>query len=72
MHALAPTNRLIAANNPELAVYHMHDPAQDRPMVKAIAYLRLKRLRLGRTYERFLKQRLAPAATVILLEGHCD
>jgi hypothetical protein len=68
MHALAPTTRLIARNNPEISVYHMHDPAQDRPMLQAMAYLRLKRLRLGRAYERFLEQRLAPGATIIQLE----
>jgi hypothetical protein len=68
MHALAPITRLIAGNNPEVAVYHMHDPAQDRPMLQAMAYLRLKRLRLGRSYERFLEQRLAPGATIIQLE----
>ncbi len=68
MHALAPTVRQVAANNPELAVYHMHDPAQDRPMVEAMAYLRLKRLALGRPYERFLEERLAPGATIVQLE----
>jgi hypothetical protein len=68
MHALAPTTRLVARKNPEVSVYHMHDPAQDRPMLQAIAYLRLKRLRLGRAYERFLEQRLTPGATIIQLE----
>lgn len=68
MRALAPMARRVAANNPEIAVHHMHDPAQDRPMLEAMAYLRLKRLRLGRVYERFLEQRLAPGATVIQLE----
>lgn len=68
MHALAPITRLIAGNNPEVSVYHMHDPAQDRPMLQAMAYMRLKRLRLGRAYERFLEERLAPGGTVIQLE----
>lgn len=68
MRALAPLATRIAEHNPELAVYHMHDPAQDRPMLEAMAYLRLKRLRLGRAYERFLEERLAPGGTIILLE----
>ncbi|WP_188189397.1 hypothetical protein [Nonomuraea sp. SYSU D8015] len=68
MHALAPTARLIAENNPDLSVYHMHDPAQDRPMLEAMAYMRLKRLRLGRAYERFLEERLVEGGTVILLD----
>lgn len=68
MAALAPTTRAVAARNPDLAVYHMHDPAQDRPMLEAMAYLRLKRRRLGETYERFLSERLAPGATIVLSE----
>jgi hypothetical protein len=68
MDALRPTTRLVARNNPEVSVHHMHDPAQDRPMLQAMAYLRLKRQRLGRAYERFLEQRLSPGATIIQLE----
>jgi hypothetical protein len=68
LHAVAPIARRIAARNPELAVYHMHDPAQDRPMLQSLAYLRLKRRSLGRTYERFLEERLAPGAAIILLD----
>jgi hypothetical protein len=68
MEALAPTTRLIADNNPRVSVYHMHDPAQDRPMLEAMAYMRLKRLRLGRPYERFLEENLAPGATIIQVE----
>jgi hypothetical protein len=72
MHAIAPLAKRVADQNPDLAVYHMHDPAQDRPMLEAMAYLRLKRLRLGRTYERFLEERLEPGGTIILLECACD
>jgi hypothetical protein len=68
MEALAPTTRLIAENNPRVSVYHMHDPAQDRPMLEAMAYMRLKRHRLGRPYERFLEENLAPGATIIQVE----
>jgi hypothetical protein len=69
MEALAPTARLVAQRNPEVAVYHMHDPAQDRPMVEGMAYLRLKRHTLGRTFERFLEQRLAPGGTILVTEN---
>jgi hypothetical protein len=50
-------------------VYHMHDPAQDRPMVQAMAYMRLKRHRLGTAYRTFLEQQLAPGGTIIQFEG---
>jgi hypothetical protein len=68
MDALAPTVRTVAANNPEVSVYHMHDPAQDRPMLEAMAYLRLKRHTLGRVYERFLEQNLTPGGTLLIVE----
>jgi hypothetical protein len=68
MEALAPTARLIAQRNPEVAVHHMHDPAQDRPMLEGMAYLRLKRRILGRTWERFLEERLAPGGTILVVE----
>ncbi|PZF90082.1 hypothetical protein [Micromonospora deserti] len=72
MRAVAPLATQVARRNPDLAVYHMHDPAQDRPMLEAMAYLRLKRLRLGRTYERFIEERLEPGGTLILLESTRD
>lgn len=68
MSALAPTIRAIARNNPRVNVYHMHDPAQDRPMLEAMAYVRLKRRELGRPYERFLTERLAPGGTILQVE----
>ncbi len=68
MEALAPTARLVARNNPGVAVYHMHDPAQDRAAMQAMAYMRFKRLRLSRAYREFLEQRLAPGATIVQFE----
>lgn len=69
MHALAPVSSALAARNPRLAVYHMHDPAQDRTMLRMMAYLRLKRLALGPVYERFLLRRLEEGATVVQVEN---
>lgn len=54
--------------NPDLALHHMHDPVQDRVMVGWMSYFRVKRLSLGRDYERFLLERLAPGGTVVI----CD
>lgn len=72
MEALAPTTRLVAERNQRLAVYHMHDPAQDRPMLEAMAYLRLKRLSLGRPFEHFLEERLMPGGTILQVECSRD
>ena len=59
--------RLLAAN-PELAVYQMHDPNQDRLKVGRVAYFRLKRRRLGAAYRQFLQHNLMPGGTVFLVE----
>lgn len=68
MAALAPTTRLVAENNPRVSVYHVHDPVQHRRMLEGTAHLRLKRRRLGRPYERFLEERLAPGGTILQVE----
>lgn len=58
----------LLARNPELQLHHMHDPSQDRLMIQRMTYFRVKRLRLGDAFERFLRERLAPGATIFLLE----
>ncbi len=55
-------------NNPELRVYQMHDPNQDRLKVGRVAYFRLKRTQLGNAYKQFLKERLEPGATLFILD----
>jgi len=55
-------------SNPELKLHQMHDPCQDRLMIRRMAYFRMKRLRLGKTFERFLKANLEPGATIFVLE----
>jgi hypothetical protein len=53
--------------NPDIALHHMHDANQDQLMVRRMAYFRFKRRRLGAAYERFLRERLAPGAPIIVL-----
>ncbi|MFB2935329.1 hypothetical protein ACE1B6_08615 [Aerosakkonemataceae cyanobacterium BLCC-F154] len=55
-------------NNPELWVYQMHDPNQDRVKVPRVAYFRMKRTRLGERYKLFLRENLAPGGTIFLVE----
>jgi len=55
-------------SNPELKLHQMHDPCQDRLMIRRMAYFRMKQLRLGESYERFLKENLEPGATIFVLE----
>jgi hypothetical protein len=57
-------------NNPDWQLHHMHDANQDRLMVRALTYFRVKRRRLGPHYERILRERLRSGGTILLLE--CD
>jgi hypothetical protein len=61
----APT--LLEAN-PELQLHHMHDANQDRLMIERMTYFRVKRLRLGEAYERFLEQTLSPGGTIFVVD----
>lgn len=54
--------------NPDVALHHMHDANQDRLMIAKMAYFRLKWLRLPEAYRRFLTERLAPGAPIVLVE----
>ncbi|GAB4377496.1 MAG: hypothetical protein Kow00121_27050 [Elainellaceae cyanobacterium] len=65
--AKEPAQRLLA-NNPDVCVYQMHDPNQDRVKVPRVAYFRLKQTRLGDRYKQFLIENLAPGATLLLME----
>jgi hypothetical protein len=58
----------LLANNPELTLHHMVDPSQDRLMSREALYFRVKRLRLGAAYERFIAERLAPGGTLLSIE----
>lgn len=69
MKSWAPAAQQIAQQNPRISVHHMHDPAQDRPMMEKTAFFRLKRLSLGPVYEQFLRERLEPGGAIITLEN---
>lgn len=64
---LEPGRRLLE-HNPDLQLHHMHDANQDRLMIRAMTYFRVKRRRLGERYERFLEQHLPPGGTIIVTE----
>ena len=60
--------RLVLERNPELQLHHMHDPVQDRLMVRRMSYFRFKKLALGETYRTFLDQCLEPGGTIVLVD----
>ena len=60
--------RTVLERNPGLQLHHMHDPVQDRLMVRRMSYFRLKKLWLGETYRTFLDQCLEPGGTLLLVD----
>jgi hypothetical protein len=65
--AVEPARAFLDAN-PEWELHHMHDPNQDRLMIRRMTYFRAKRLRLGAAYETFLRETLEPGAPIFLME----
>jgi hypothetical protein len=68
LEAMVEPARALLAANPDLVLHHMHDANQDRLMIQRMTYFRVKRLRLGAAYERFLAERLQPGGTILLVE----
>ncbi|ELY53412.1 hypothetical protein [Natronolimnohabitans innermongolicus] len=58
--------------NPDVSLHQMHDPNQDRLMVRKLAYFRSKSRTLGDAYEEFIETVLAEDGTVISLECKYD
>ena len=54
--------------NPDVALHHMHDQAQDELMVSRMTYLRTKWQRLPTAYTDFLDSSLLPDAPVIIVD----
>jgi hypothetical protein len=54
--------------NPDVALHHMHDQAQDELMVSRMTYLRTKWQRLPTAYADFLDSSLLPDAPVIIVD----
>jgi hypothetical protein len=68
MESGAPLGRQLLEANPDLQLHHMHDPNQDQLMIRHMTYFRIKRLRLGPTFERFLSDALAPGGVILVSE----
>jgi hypothetical protein len=52
----------------DLQLHHMHDPNQDRLMIRHMTYFRVKGRRLSQAYRSFVADHLAPGAPLILVE----
>lgn len=54
--------------NPDIQLHHMYDSNQDRLTLRGMDYFRVKRLRLGEAYKRFLEKSLSPGGTIFVVE----
>lgn len=54
--------------NKDWQMHHMMDPNQDRLRVGTVAYFRVKKIRLGKYYRKFLDERLEPEGKIILID----
>jgi hypothetical protein len=60
--------RRVLDRNPDLQLHHMHDPNQDRLMIREFTYFRFKRRTLGEAYRRFIEENLEPGGTIFVVE----
>lgn len=70
MEAERHTAARFLAANPCVQLHHMHDPSQDRLMLRLISYYRSKFLRLPVAYRALIEGALGPGGTIYLVE--CD
>ena len=63
-----PVAEALLASNPDLIVHHMSDPTNDRLTLARFSYFRVKRTALGKAYEQFLAEQVAPGGTVYVLD----
>lgn len=60
--------RGLLESNPMLQLHHMHDPNQDRLMLRRLTYFRVKLRQLPPAYEDFVTKSLAPGGTILLID----
>jgi hypothetical protein len=63
-----PLGERLLAVSPDLQLHHMHDPNQDRLMVRRMMYFRLKWRRLPAAYRAFLAEALPPGGTIVVAD----
>jgi hypothetical protein len=62
-----PLGERLLAGNPDLQLHQLHDPNQDRLMVRHMLYFRLKWRRLPGPYRDFLDRSLTAGGTILLV-----
>jgi hypothetical protein len=63
-----PIVEMLLRAHPDIAVHHMHDPNQDRLMLRTMSYYRLKYRRLPPAYRDALERWLPPGATLYVVD----
>ncbi len=63
-----PYANQLLKNNPDVTLHHMTDPNQDRLHLSEITYFRTKKIRLGTSYEQFIRKNLMPGGTLLIID----
>lgn len=67
-----PAAEALLSANPDVVLHHMHDPVQDRLMLRGMMYFRVKQRRIGPAYETFLRDVLPPGGLLVTVECEHD
>lgn len=54
--------------NPDWQLHHMIDPIHDRLRAEHVGYFRTKKRKLGSWYEQFIRERLQPGGTLLVID----
>lgn len=63
-----PYGEELLKNNPHIQLHHMTDPNQDRLHLDYITYFRVKKTRLDRIYEKFIREKLMPGGKILVID----
>lgn len=63
-----PYGEELLKNNPDIQLHHMTDPNQDRLHLDYITYFRVKKIRLGAIYEKFIREKLMPGGKLLVID----
>jgi len=64
---IEPGNAFLKKNK-EWQLHHMMDPNQDRLRVDDVGYFRIKKLKMGEWYTKFVEEQLAPGGKIIIVD----
>lgn len=66
MHWAEKPAASLLKNHPDLLLHHMMDPNHDRLHLNTMTYFRVKKMKLGKWYEKLIREWLMPGGTLLI------